>query len=446
VITPLTISERDFALLAAGAGDRGTVETLLAGQFSRRVLLVLAVLDAADRGAPGVGRSLRAAYALLAGVQRTHPDVVRDVLTLPVAGNWASVCLRDRGTAADDADYRFLACLAASAAIRAGHDFEIDVPVRDGTVCLPACGTATVGGDGTRTAVVTSSGDRLAITAAGTPVRVPADRTTAAPGWRPVRLLRVTAAGLELSVWLEDSGPFRLPAGLLPAEPLTPQQAGRWQATLSRAWQILVRRHPEQARAMAGGLQALTPLHGATAGPISSATAMDAVGAVLLTPAHDAEGLALTLLHEFQHVKLAALSHLVTLLTADSRPRFFAPWRADPRPLDALLQGAYAHLGVAGYWRARIGTSGGHSDAAAQEELAYCSGAVREAIDQLAASECLAPAGRRFLGGMTDAVRRLDAGSADGSARRRAAERLARERNAWIRRNAESLNNEAAMR
>jgi HEXXH motif-containing protein len=444
MITPLTICERDFGLLAAGAGDRGTVRALLDGQFSRRVLLVLAVLDSADRHASGAARSLRAAYALLAEVQRTHPDVVRDVLTLPAAGNWASVCLRGN-TAADDADYRFLACLAASAAIRAGHDFEIDVPVRDGTVCLPACGTATVGDDRTRGAVVTSSGGRLAITTAESLVRVPVDRTTAAPGWRPARLLRVSSAGLELSAWLEDAGPFRVPGGLLPAEPLTARQADRWQAALRQAWRILVRRHPEQAHAIAEGLRTLTPLQGGSAGRISSATAMDAVGAVLLIPPRHAEDLALTLLHEFQHAKLAALSHLVTLLTADSRPRFFAPWRADPRPLDALLQGTYAHLGVAQYWRARAVT-GGHLDDAAAEELAYCSGAMREAIDQLAASGRLTPAGRRFLGGMTDAVGRLEAGFTGGSARCRAADRLARDRDAWIRRNAKSLGSGPAMR
>lgn len=445
MITPLTIRERDFGLLAAGVGDPGTVRALLDGQFSRRVLLILAVLELAERHSPDAARSLRAAYALLAEVQRTHPDVVRDVLTLPAAGNWASVCLRDDDTAADDVDYRFLACLAATAAIRAGHDFEIDVPVRGGTVGLPACGTATVGDERTRGAVVTSSGGRLAITTAESAVRVPADPTAAAPGWRPARLLRVNSAGLELSAWLEDAGPFRVPAGLLPAEPLTARQADRWQAVLRQAWQIMVRRHPEQARAMAEGMRTLTPLRGGSAGRVSSATAMDAVGAVLLIPPRHAEDLVLTLLHEFQHAKLAALSHLVTLLTADSRPRFFAPWRADPRPLDALLQGAYAHLGVAGYWRARAVT-GGHPDGTAAEELAYCSGAVREAIDQLATSGRLTPAGRRFLDGMTVAVGRLEAGFTGGSARCRAAERLARDRDAWIRRNAKSLGSGPAMR
>ncbi|MFC6481384.1 HEXXH motif-containing putative peptide modification protein [Streptomyces goshikiensis] len=32
-------------------------------------------------------------------------------------------------------------------------------------------------------------------------------------------------------------------------------------------------------------------------------------------------------------------------------PRFWAPWRSDPRPLEGLLHGAYAHLALAGYWQ-----------------------------------------------------------------------------------------------
>jgi uncharacterized protein len=35
----------------------------------------------------------------------------------------------------------------------------------------------------------------------------------------------------------------------------------------------------------------------------------------------------------------------------DDGRRYYAPWRTDPRPVGSLLQGAYAFLGVSGFWR-----------------------------------------------------------------------------------------------
>ena len=58
-----------------------------------------------------------------------------------------------------------------------------------------------------------------------------------------------------------------------------------------------------------------------------------------------------TLVHETQHLKLCALLDLVTLTRPDDGQRYYAPWRPDPRPASGLLQGAYAFLGVSGFWR-----------------------------------------------------------------------------------------------
>jgi HEXXH motif-containing protein len=51
------------------------------------------------------------------------------------------------------------------------------------------------------------------------------------------------------------------------------------------------------------------------------------------------------------HVQLGALLDMVPLHGPDSAARYPAPWRPDPRPAGALLQGTYAHLGVADFWR-----------------------------------------------------------------------------------------------
>jgi uncharacterized protein len=68
----------------------------------------------------------------------------------------------------------------------------------------------------------------------------------------------------------------------------------------------------------------------------------------------DGETLALLLIHEFQHVKPGAMLDLFELCDPVAAGRlFYAPWRDDPRPVEALLQGTYAHVGVTDYWRAR---------------------------------------------------------------------------------------------
>src|SRR5450755_204379 len=422
-----TISPRDFALLSAGGGDREAIETLLAGQFSRRMLLLQAVRESA-RASPGTLASLDTAYTLLADVQHERPDVIRAVLTLPCVGLWATACLRDGGAH----NHRYLSCLAATAALRANLGFEIEVPVWDGMVCLPTLGSVSLRTPGARTARIQSliNGDAMVV-AGEESIRIPPDDKASAPGWRPVRQLRASAQGLELRLWLEDAGPFRGPAGLLLASPLTQDQVTRWEHVLHPAWRLLVRRHPEHAEAISAGLRVLTPLTSLSEGASSSMTAADAFGAVLLTPPSDTESLALTLLHESQHGKLAALHHFVPLHTNDSRARWYARWRDDPRPLIALLHGAYAHLGVAGFWHEAMRSGGTPLRSMAAEELVYWCDAVDEALGQLSSSGGLTHAGTRFVVGMASALAQLGSARISGTPRRRALDRGMCDRMTW---------------
>jgi len=397
MLSPLTISARDLALLGAGGGDSATMGTLLAGQFSRRVLLVIAVLDSARRKAPGAVRGLEASYALLSDVQRTHPHLVEEIMTLPCAGNWAAACLR--GEAAEDA-HQYLACLAASAAARAGREFRIEVPVLNGAVCLPTLGSWAVDGADATAAVSGGGDDGLVITpAAGTPARLP-DVGVPAPGWRPARLLRARMDGCELRVWLDDSGPFRAPPGPRLKPALAAREAARWQRMLDGAWRSLVRRHRAQADAMSIGLRALTPLQGREGPGGDSATATDAIGGVLLTPPGHAENLALTLIHELQHTKLAAVEHIVALHNGDQLKRYPVRWRNDRRPLGAVLHGAYAHLGVAAYWDSALRLGNVYPREVARRELAYWRDAVEDALELITESGDLTAAGGQFIAGM----------------------------------------------
>jgi uncharacterized protein len=45
------------------------------------------------------------------------------------------------------------------------------------------------------------------------------------------------------------------------------------------------------------------------------------------------------------------------LCKPDDGERYYAPWREDPRPASGLIQGAYAFLGVSGYWRCQCATA-----------------------------------------------------------------------------------------
>src|SRR5581483_10387130 len=86
------------------------------------------------------------------------------------------------------------------------------------------------------------------------------------------------------------------------------------------------------------------------AGHVSSSSP-ETFGTVAMSRQPDRYTCAVTLVHEVQHLKLSALLDLVPLTLPDDGQRYYAPWRTDPRPASSLLQGAYAFLGVSGFWR-----------------------------------------------------------------------------------------------
>jgi hypothetical protein len=82
-----------------------------------------------------------------------------------------------------------------------------------------------------------------------------------------------------------------------------------------------------------------------------SATNEQAFGAAGMTTPADKVQLALGMIHEFLHSQLAGMWHAEELTNHVDVSLAYAPWRDDPRPVHKLLQGAYAHLGVADFWR-----------------------------------------------------------------------------------------------
>ena len=162
--------------------------------------------------------------------------------------------------------------------------------------------------------------------------------------------------------------------------------------------------HPGYASGIAAGLSTITPLASGAPGRQHSVTARSAFGAIAVTLPADGEALALSVVHEFQHAKLGALLDLFELCDATDRRRFYAPWRDDPRPVEALLQGTYAHLGVTDYWRLRRHRAVGQAALDAAEQFARWRQLTAEAIETLADSGALTPLGDRFVAGMRATV------------------------------------------
>jgi HEXXH motif-containing protein len=112
----------------------------------------------------------------------------------------------------------------------------------------------------------------------------------------------------------------------------------------------------------------------------------------------DAVSCAETLTHEVQHIKLGALLNFLPLTDSDDGRRYYAPWRPDPRPLGGLLQGAYAYLGVSGFWRRQRLQRGYREQGDAQ--FARWRAAAQLVVDTMLASGGLTNAGQEFVAGM----------------------------------------------
>lgn len=413
-----------FAALAAGYGDAMAIAQLTAAQRSVRRSLLRLLHDQGNGGA-----LFTAGWDLLARVDRSAPSAVDEVLAHPYVRAWAERCLRSPA-AGETADPGHLASIAAAAAVNCGAAAEVDVPASGGYIHLPALGRLRVGDAATAALSVLGPGV-FEVRAGPGKWRLDLDAEEPGPDWEPVRELR---AG-EFTVRLEDTDPYRDCHGWPAAARLTPAAAAAWQATFEEAWPLIERAYPRYARGVAAGLRVLMPLANDEPGRQISASARQAFGAVAIALPASAADLALLIIHEFQHVKLGALADLFDLHDRNDRQTFFAPWRpeADPRPAGALLQGAYAHIGVTDYWRLRRGQAAGPDALAAAEQFARWRMVTAEAIDTLAGSGALTPLGARFVAGMRATVRPwLDEPVPPGAAE--AARRWAEERRAvWKR-------------
>ncbi|WP_433533807.1 aKG-HExxH-type peptide beta-hydroxylase [Micromonospora sp. CA-249363] len=384
---PLTAAQ--LAGLAAGHGDADTIAVLRGGQLGRRRLLTVAAARACPDG-PLVRQSLE----LLTRAEHADAASVAAVLAHPPVTGWARAALDGA------AGPTYLATLATAAAVRAGLTFTLTLPrPADGVLPLPTVGAATgLRADDAVRLSGAAGALRIDVGAADDGVRVDArdgrllNAGNGRIGWQPARrTVPFDAAG----VLVDDQDPWRNCYHRPSAPRLDDAGAARLDRLAAEAGQWLREHLPAHVDALAGLLRSLVPLRPPPSGNPVSATSRDALGAIALSVPADARTLALLLVHEVQHTKLGALLDLVPLHSAGGPARYRAPWRLDPRPVGALLQGAYAHLGVAEVWRQRR-----HEGTAAAFEYAYWREQTIRAVRQLAGAAELTEAGRSFVADM----------------------------------------------
>jgi uncharacterized protein len=348
-----SLSAEQFAALARGGGSQDAIGQLVVAQRSKHLILLSKVAELARRGDHPDDALGMAGGQLLAEVQRRDPVVAAEVTAYPSVGAWALHVIQSSAAPAADSESADsasgadaalpgvrpsgLAAVAAAAAIRAGLDAEIEVPVLGAGVLLPSLGAAEAAGP---TAVV--SAKEAEVRSGNLRVRaLPGE-----PGWRELR--RATAG--PLNVLVDDLDPFRMPTpdgG--PTGRLTPSQLTELRDTLRAAWPVL---SPASAAQVAAIVRVIVPYRPPESGNFHiSVSSPQVFGTVAMSRQPDKYLCAETLVHETQHLKLCALLDLVELAGPDDGQLYYAPWRPDPRPVSGLLQGAYAFLGVSGFWR-----------------------------------------------------------------------------------------------
>jgi HEXXH motif-containing protein len=409
LLTRHRIKESHLDLLCRGDGSADLTETLWQTEFSRRFLLFHSVVDLLT-GRPDLLGPLpppAASLDLLMAMDASDRASFRDLLMHPQVGSWAAYLLRRaQGLAESPApmwvDAGVLHALAFVGAVRQGRDWATVLPARDGKAMLPGLGMAVFPGRGAWGAVeAETSGRQVTLRRGAREVRVAADGRSRSGDarWWPLRRLRA-GSGPVLAVTIDDIDPYRDLSDPVPPRRLPEAGRRRWASLLTEAWEILCTQHRAAAEAMAGGVVSLVPLADG-GGAARSASTGEAFGSVLVSEPGDAVSLAVALVHEFAHIRLGGLLHLLPVTSGGEQETRYAPWRDDPRPLPGLIQGIFAFTNIAAFWRVQAGVSRSPAD---EFEFALARRQVEQVLREVAGSDALTEVGERLIDGLTGRV------------------------------------------
>ncbi|MEU9100653.1 FxsB family cyclophane-forming radical SAM/SPASM peptide maturase [Streptomyces sp. NPDC048361] len=388
----LPFPQGDFDALATGFGGADAITRLAAAQLDVNQELLAAVsgcIALSDREAT-------AAWELLTHLDAEVPDALDAVLAHPYTRPWALSVLEGRAAPAGG-----LAEIAAATVVRAGLDRGVTVPVQDGALRLPGLGTVRLPG-GVDEAEVRGGPEGFTVRAGTRRLSIGRHEGLdgSAPHWQPVRLFE----GEGWSVAIEDTDPLRDCHSWPVARRIASDEIKLWAEDLTGAWALIRRELPAYADGVAAGLRLITPLY-APDGSNVSAACKEAWGAIGAARPSSPDQLALLIVHEFQHVKLAAVLDAVDLYDKSDRALYYAPWRPDPRPIGGLLQGTYAHIAVTDFWRVRRDTAESVAQRAdAEAQFARWRSRTADAVDELLTSRSLSGLGETFVASMGDTV------------------------------------------
>ncbi|MEU7764496.1 HEXXH motif domain-containing protein [Nocardia sp. NPDC049190] len=407
---PIALAEIGHAAidLSSGYGTVASVETLVDGMVTTRMILLRTLIAEVTARAPGSAEraGLVEAYQSLADLQQTHPAEVRALLSYPHVGLWLAHVFSVLDAESDAvpatlwADCGYLGWLAAAGALTCRPEGSVTLVTRNGAVMLPGIGLARLGSSEAagHCELRWASGTLHFTTDTGT-VTVSAVDEESDPAWLPLRTVRGTPE--EREVLLDDLDPFRdLRDAHLDPPRLTAAHSDRWQQDFAGAWDLLHRHFNHYLLPMRPCLRALAPLSAQPLAASTSHTAFNGLGCVYTTAPADPCQLALTLIHEIQHAKFTLLTDQIMLFDPDPTCRFYAPWRDDPRPIYGLLHGIYAFFGVTDFWRIHRNAEC-HRSMQAHVNFALWRVQVEAAIAQAATSGLLTPAGEDFLDRLT---------------------------------------------
>lgn len=413
----IELPESAFAELASGGGSPDVVRHLWHGEHSRRLVMLRAFLDAAHEipdSARGPLPSVDEAWNALERAEKRDAEAVATVLMHPQVGAWLAYTLRRhrrgaRSSAPGYQDFAQLHAVALAASAATGQEYAATVPLRAGRVMVPGYGMAYFEGcaewdvaeAGTEQGRIWLRHNEKTITAAAP--------GTDADGWWGLRHVTM-GDDVRLSVWIDDLDPMRDLADPVPPARLSPGGFQGWIDLLGGAWTILVDHHRPLAEAIAAGVTSLVPLPAGDGWDTRSASTGDAFGAIMCSLPPDSLTLAVSLAHEFTHIKLGGLMHLFTMTDGVGDPCLYAPWRDDPRPAAGLLQGIYAFFAISAFWRSQ------RSDVCGDFEYAYARAQTREALDTALRDGNLTDRGRRFAEGLADEMRTWEADTIDQQA------------------------------